>query len=133
MRKIFDKTVWKFILVGIINTLFGMTIMFGLYNLLHCSYWISSAANYCFGSVLSYFLNKYFTFQNKRKDWKIVLRFGINILVCYFVSYSSAKLIIYCIFSGKSIIILENGAMLLGMGLFVICNYIGQKFLVFRK
>ena len=39
MRKIFDKTVWKFILVGIINTLFGMTIMFGLYNLLHCSYW----------------------------------------------------------------------------------------------
>ena len=42
-----------------------MAIMFGLYNLAHCSYWVSSAANYILTSILSYFLNKYFTFEVK--------------------------------------------------------------------
>ena len=58
------KTI-KFGIVGVINTIFGTAIMFGLYNLAGCSYWLSSAANYFFGSILSYFLNKNFTFQNK--------------------------------------------------------------------
>ena len=49
------KTI-KFLIVGVVNTLFGTAIMFGLYNLAGCSYWISSAANYFFGSILSFFL-----------------------------------------------------------------------------
>lgn len=28
LRKIFDKTFWKFIMVGVINTLFGTAVMF---------------------------------------------------------------------------------------------------------
>ena len=51
--KFFDRTFWKFILVGIANTLFGTGIMFVFYNVLHLSYWISSASNYFFGSILS--------------------------------------------------------------------------------
>lgn len=39
-----DNTVLRFALVGVVNTLVGMAIMFGLYNLAHCSYWMSSAA-----------------------------------------------------------------------------------------
>ena len=65
IKKLFDITFWKFILVGVINTLVGTAVMFGCYNLLHLSYWVSSAANYIVGSVVSYFLNKNFTFQNK--------------------------------------------------------------------
>ena len=34
----FDKTFLRFILVGVVNTLFGTAIMFGFYNLLHLSY-----------------------------------------------------------------------------------------------
>ena len=36
----------EFLLVGVVNTLAGMGIMFGLYNAAGCSYWASSAANY---------------------------------------------------------------------------------------
>ena len=61
----FDITFVKFILVGIVNTVVGTAVMFIAYNAFHLSYWISSAANYVVGSVCSYFLNKYFTFQNK--------------------------------------------------------------------
>lgn len=49
--KLIDKTTIKFILVGIVNTLVGTGVMFLMYNLLHASYWISSASNYIIGRL----------------------------------------------------------------------------------
>ena len=40
-----DGTVIRFIIVGVVNTLFGTAIMFVFYNVFHLSYWISSASN----------------------------------------------------------------------------------------
>ena len=54
-------------LVGVANTLFGTAVMFLFYNLFHFDYWVSSAANYVFGSILSYILNRFFTF--KKNYW----------------------------------------------------------------
>lgn len=133
IQKLFDRTFWKFILVGIVNTLFGTVVMFSFYNLLHCSYWVSSAANYFFGSILSYFLNKHFTFQNKSRSMKTVLKFVLNISVCYLVAYGLAKPAVAWVLSGASVSIQENGAMLVGMGLFVLLNYFGQRFFAFKK
>ena len=45
MAKLFDRTFWKFIAVGVVNTVFGYAIMFTFYNLLHLNYWVSSACN----------------------------------------------------------------------------------------
>lgn len=70
IQQLLDLTFWKFVLVGIINTVVGTTVMFVAYNALHFSYWVSSASNYIIGSIVSYFLNKYFTFQNKEKSAK---------------------------------------------------------------
>ena len=61
MKKHLDRTLWKFLLVGAVNTVVGTGIMFVFYNVLHLSYWLSSASNYVFGSVLSYLLNRAFT------------------------------------------------------------------------
>ena len=63
LYKVLDATFWKFILVGIANTIVGTAVMFAAYNIFHLNYWISSASNYVIGSILSYFLNKYFTFK----------------------------------------------------------------------
>ena len=131
-----DKELFKFILVGIANTLFGTAIMFGMYNLLGCDYYISSACNYIFGSILSYFLNKYFTFKYKKRSFKVVIKFIINIVICYLISYGIAKplvLLILSKFGDFDTKLVDNIAMLVGMGLFVICNYFGQKLIVFKK
>lgn len=128
-----DKTFWRFILVGCANTLFGTAIMFVFYNVLHLSYWVSSAANYFFGSILSYFLNKYFTFQYKKRSVGVILRFAANIAVCYLIAYGAAKPAVRALLSGYPDYIQDNGAMLVGMGLFVILNYLGQRFFAFRK
>lgn len=48
-------------------TEFGIVPMFGLYDLAHCSYWVSSASNYILTSIHSSFLSKLCAFQNKEK------------------------------------------------------------------
>ena len=133
IKKLLDRTFWKFILVGIINTIVGTSVMFLCYNAFHLNYWVSSAMNYIIGSIVSYFLNKYFTFQNKQRSWKIVIKFIVNISVCYLIAYGVAKPLVARILSGQSVTIQENRAMLVGMCLFVGLNYLGQRFFAFKK
>ena len=128
-----DGTVVRFIIVGIINTLFGTAIMFVFYNVFHLSYWVSSASNYIFGSILSYFLNKSFTFRYGKTDFKSIFRFTVNILACYLIAYGIAKPVMKYILSGYSQSIQENVSMMLGMVLFVGLNYLGQRFFAFKK
>lgn len=133
IQKLFDKTFWKFIVVGIINTLVGTGVMFASYNLLHFGYWISSAANYVVGSIVSYFLNKYFTFNNKKKSIKQIIIFIANITVCYLVAYGVAKPLIRWILQERNTSVQDNISMLVGMGIFVFLNYLGQRIIVFKN
>ena len=127
-----DKTFIKFIITGIINTIVGTGIMFTLYNIFHCSYWVSSIMNYVVGSVVSFFLNKYWTFKSKHFSFKEVIFFTINIAVCFFIAYGVAKPIVLYLLSGYSITIQENVAMFFGMVIFTVLNYLSQRFIVFR-
>ena len=133
IAKFFDKTFLKFVIVGVLNTLFGSAVMFGCYNLLHLSYWVSTAANYVFGSILSYFLNKHFTFQNKEKGAGTLLRFTVNIICCYAIAYGAARPLARYVLSGAGRSLQDNGAMLAGMVFFVLLNYIGQRFFAFAE
>ena len=133
ITNVLDVTFWKFVLVGIVNTLVGTGVMFAVYNLLHLSYWVSSASNYVMGSIVSYFLNKYFTFQNKEKSWKQIGKFVLNITVCYLLAYGMAKPLVSWILNGQSKSVQDNLSMLCGMGAFVVFNYVGQRLVVFKK
>lgn len=128
-----DKKLAKFLVVGVINTLVGTAIMFGLYNLAHCSYWVSSAANYILTSILSFFLNKYFTFESREKSAAEVLRFAVNIAVCYLLAYGIAKPLCLAALSGASAAVRDNVSMFVGMCLFTGFNYLGQRFFAFRQ
>lgn len=133
IRSLIDVKLLKFIFVGVINTVVGTCIMFGLYNLASCSYWVSSVTNYVLTSILSYFLNKYFTFQNKEKSWKQVARFALNIAVCYVLAYGIAKPATMALLSGAGQKIQENVAMFVGMCLFTGFNYLGQRLFAFAE
>ncbi len=123
----------KFAMVGVINTIVGTTVMFVFYNVFHFSYWVSSASNYIIGSFISYLLNKNFTFRFKEQKYWSLLRFVLNILTCYLLAYGIAKPVMHWILTGFSQTIQENVSMMLGMGLFVVFNYLGQRFFTFVK
>ncbi len=122
----------RFIIVGIINTLVGAGVMFFMYNIAGAGYWVSSALNYIVGSIVSYFLNKYFTFRQKRKSLRIVISFILNICVCYLLAYGVARPLVGMMLSGSPAAVTDNLSMLLGMAVFVGLNYLGQRFVVFR-
>lgn len=141
LKKIFDPTFFRFIVVGCVNTLVGYGVMFGLYNLagLHkfgdTGYWISSAANYVVGSIVSFFLNKHFTFRNQEKGTGVVARFVVNISVCYLLAYGLAKPAAAWVLGGLALSeqVQGNLTMLAGSGLFVLLNYFGQRFFAFKE
>ena len=94
--------------------------------------------------VFSYFANKKLTFKVEDNNPKFVLRFAINIIVCYLVAYGVAKPLVRTLMAGYSQVIgskigmeplavEENVAILFGMGYFVILNCMVQKFFVFRN
>ena len=133
VMKLIDAKLVKFLIVGVVNTAIGAGVMFLLYNLAHCSYWISSACNYIVGGVVSFFLNKYFTFKNTQKSLRQIGLFVFNLAVCYMAAYVLAKWMIYRMFANQSENMKDNIALFLGMCIYTGLNYIGQRFVVFKE
>ena len=61
-KKLIDKSIPRFLLVGVGNTLLSMVLMFLLEGL---GYWPSTAIAYVAGAVMSFFLNRHFTFHSE--------------------------------------------------------------------
>ena len=141
LAKLFDPTFFRFILVGLVNTAVCYGVMFGLYNLTPLNtwgsrgQWIASAANYIVGSIVSFFLNKHFTFRNQERGAGVVLRFVLNITVCWLLAYGLAQPIMARLMAETALSeqIKGNLTLLAGSGLFVILNYGGQRWFAFRS
>ena len=83
MAKLIDKSIPKFLLVGVGNTLLSMVLMFLLEGL---GYWPSTAIAYVAGAVMSFFLNRHFTFRSEETFLRSAVKFAINVAVCYVVA-----------------------------------------------
>lgn len=138
VRQVFSCNFIKFGIVGVLNTLIGTSVMFICYNCFSMGYWLSSAMNYIIGSIFSYFANKYFTFKSTQQSVGEIIRFIVNISVCYFLAYGIAKKVVQysmleCMGLLWDVSYVEQLSMIVGMVLFVILNYCGQKMFVFVK
>ena len=141
LAKLFDPTFFRFILVGLVNTAVGYGVMFGLYNLTPLNtwgsrgQWIASAANNIVGSIVSFFLNKHFTFRNQERGAGVVLRFVLNITVCWLLAYGLAQPIMARMLAETALSeqIKGNLTLLAGSGLFVVLNYGGQRWFAFKS
>ncbi len=147
IQNFFDIKFWKFIFVGILNTIVGTGLQFVLFNftplnaMAEKGTFIASSVSYCLASVMSYFLNKYFTFKNKEKGWKPVVRFAVNIAVCYTIAYGLAIPLTAWFCKTNEITLFDWGidktsaniSMVIGSCLFVALNYIGQRFFAFKE
>ncbi len=133
--KIFDAKFIKFILVGILNTAVSMAIMFLLYNLAHFGYWGSSAISFFIASIISFILNKNFTFSSDESTLKSALKFAVTIGICYLLAYSISKPIVIWALSkfNLKVSLIEQISMLVGMVIFTLLNYFSQRFFVFSR
>lgn len=154
-KKFIDKKTLKFLVVGVANTAVGMGIMLLLSFIFNktvpsfaqksvfilgttdytASYIISSVINYVVGGILSYFLNKYWSFGNKEKDKMIVVKFIVTVVLCYAIAYLGAKPLMEIALKNSGIANRwkEFIALIVGAGLYTVLNYFGQRFFAFAE
>jgi len=140
----FDRSFVVFLLVGVLNTIIGLIISYGSYNLLHVGFWTATVLEYFIGSIVSYFLNKRFAFHYQATDWASIAKFALNVVVCYIIAFPIARpltawLLGLCVSPLAAIgldltqSLIDNVAILSGTVLFTIVNYLGQRFFAFAK
>lgn len=150
LSKFFDKTWLKYNLVGLISTAVGYSMMFCLRNFINwhsllgthnsnAPYWITSAANYLVAGVLSYNLNRKYTFGDTRPVSKSIFKFTGCFIVSYLISHSIAKPLTLSIMSHASVnnplltTRNDNIAQFVGLIIFVTLNYVLQRFVSFNR
>ena len=132
MRRLIDGSIPKFLLVGVGNTLLSMVLMFLLEGL---GYWPSTAIAYVAGAVMSFFLNRRFTFHSEETLGRSAVKFALNVAVCYAAAYALAQPAAGWVLgrTGLSPLWQERLTKLGGMGLYTVLNYFGQRFFAFRR
>jgi putative flippase GtrA len=131
-----NYTFVRFIIVGIANTVVGLSVMYLLLHAAGLSYWMSTFLGNSVGACVSFFLNRSFTFKSDLSIPKSMIRFAAVILLCYFVSYYIGRnavemaLINNHFFSAS---VRTDIAVLLSTGLYTMLNYFFQKVFVFQN
>lgn len=129
-------TFFRFILVGIVNTIVGLTVMYLLLHGAGLSYWMSTFLGNSIGACVSFFLNRSFTFKSDDSVLKGMIRFVAVILLCYFLSYSIGKnLVQWLLINNHSITstVKTDLAVFISTSLYTVLNYLAQKLFVFRQ
>lgn len=125
----------RFLLVGVANTIVGLSVMYLLLHLAGFTYWASTFLGNSVGAVVSYFLNRSFTFRSQSSGFKSMLRFVAVILICYFVSYTIGRNLVEWIVSSSHVTssFKTDIAVLISTGLYTVLNYLLQKLFVFKS
>ena len=115
----------RYILVGLFNTFVGYFIIFTLMYLMQFSAEISNLLGYSFGLLISYFLNRSFTFKSNQLKRNEFLRFIIVFCLAYGANFVMLIILIH-------LFDVDNGvSQLLAGVVYVVISFILNKYFVF--
>jgi putative flippase GtrA len=116
--KHFFRQLFKYSIVGIFNTIIGLSIIYFLFNIFNLNYIFSNVIGYACGLVNSFIWNKRWTFNSKKHYSKELFPFFIVFLLAYFAN------LIIVITLVESLKINPNIAQLFGVGAYTSVNFI---------
>jgi len=116
----------KFLLVGILNAVIGLGVIYSTYNLLGLNYKLANVLGYGCGIVNSFIWNRRWTFKSKKDPKPQVLLFFLMFGVSYGFNLGATVL---CV---EVIGIPPNIAQLVGIFFYTTSNFFGNKFVTFR-
>ncbi len=125
-RLILDQF-FKYSLVGILNTLIGLSVIYFLFNVLHFHYIVANIIGYGCGLINSFILNKKWTFESKRHFSKEIFPFLLVFGICYVIN------LLAVIFSVEVFKIHPNIAQLIGIAIYSVSNFLINKYWTFSK
>jgi putative flippase GtrA len=116
----------RFLAVGVINTICGYAVIFACMYLAMMTPETSNAAGYAVGLVVSYVLNRNFTFKSKQSRCSEIIRFLSVFAVAYVTNFAVLLILIHKINMHKGV------SQILAGGFYIVVSFIMNKYYVFR-
>ena len=116
----------KFLLVGVMNAVIGLGIIYSCYNLLGVDYRLSNILGYGCGIANSFIWNRRWTFKSKKNPAREILFFFVMFGISYGINLGVTVLLVEKAGVGPNI------AQLFGIAGYTISNFFGNKYITFR-
>jgi len=124
---VIDATFFRFVMVGVVNTIIGYSIIMVLYHLIGLSYSLSYFLSYIVGILVSFFLNRKFVFYSKNNKLAEFLKFLVAFGVSYSVSYFALFLLMEWSMLNPNIVFF------IGMVIYSTLFYLLNRYITFKK
>ena len=142
IRRMIDRTLVLYLIVGITNYIFCTALMFFLFNACGISEHVAPLVNYGLGSVISFLGSKYLIFPGVKYGIQQYVRFTLEVLICYGVSYYLlAPVVAYVLLRHDTVYewftfgggakVTANCEMAACTLIYALLNYFGQRYFVF--
>ncbi len=115
-----------FILVGVVNTALGYSVIFGCLYLAGMSPEFSNIIGYLIGLVASYFLHRNYTFRSKRQRKTEFFNFMVVFLIAYIANLATLIILVRALEAHAGLSQIIAGAV------YVATSYLLNKNYVFR-
>ena len=120
------KQFFRFLTVGVFNTVLGYCVIFACMYLANMSPESSNVAGYAVGLVASYILNRTYTFESKQERRTEVVRFLTVFGLAYASNFVTLLILIH------SVGMHEGVSQILAGVVYVAASFIMNKYYVFR-
>lgn len=117
----------RFLLVGVVNTLVGLVVIFGLKFFLQAGDVLANAAGYLVGLSVSFLLNRSWTFRHRGNVGGAAVRFFAAFIIAYAINLS----VVLTLIEWWSV----NGylAQALGVPPYTVTFFLLSKYFAFRR
>jgi putative flippase GtrA len=117
----------RFLIVGVFNTVMGMALILLLYHGIGLDYRIANVTTYTIGLIITFMLHKQWVFKSRADPITEVTPFLAVFGTAFLVNFVLVSLVVEVIGWHPDL------GQLAGISGFTLTNYLGQKYLTFRK
>lgn len=139
----FDKSLLIFLCIGLGNTIITQVgcqlLLVPVTNLWGptAGYWAPTAFFFALTGIISFVLNRKFSFKSKAPLGRSIFRFAVILIGCYLISFSLSRLIapafMGAVFPAVSDVWVTRISMLFAQVIYTLLNYLGQRLWAFRE
>ena len=125
LNKFDKKEILKFLVGGGTAVIIDF-LTYKIFMILGIERTIAKTLSFICGSIVGFIINKYWTFKSSKFEIKEILKYIVLYIVTAFINSQVNKYILLLFES-------EMFAFLCATGVSTILNFLGQKFLIFKK
>ncbi|HIY49734.1 MAG TPA: GtrA family protein [Candidatus Barnesiella excrementavium] len=131
LKKYDKNTLWQLVrfgIVGVINTLITLIVIYILQELLHVKYTTANLAGYIAGIINSFFWSKLWVFKKLNSNFmREAVLFLVSFGICYGIQFVALLLLVEVLHMA------DTWAQLVSMVVYTLCNFALNKCITFKK